>query len=176
MAAATALVSALVTGLWSALGVGFAGPAQADPVMQGVYHYNQEGLGPATWTVYPSCVPVVGDLREPLELPVACMLHVQGSTGVRGGDARMVGGQWQYVTTIKEGIKCSDGSWAPIEETYRFNDVTLTGTRSVANNAVCGLAPAIHTFPFTLSFKEPLPIPVDQYPLDCEPWGLRLCT
>ncbi|MBU8827295.1 hypothetical protein [Mycolicibacterium goodii] len=176
MAAAIASVPALVLGLWTGVGVGFAGPAQADPVMQGIYNYQQEGLDAATWTIYPSCVPVVGDLREPLYLPVACMLHVQGSKGVSGGDARMAGGQWQFTTSIKEGIKCADGSWAPIEETYRFNDVTLTGTRQVANNAVCGLAPAIHTFPFTLSFKESLPIPVDQYPLDCEPWGLRLCT
>lgn len=176
MAAAIASVPALVLGLWTGVGVGFAGPAQAAPVMQGIYNYQQEGLDAATWTIYPSCVPVVGDLREPLYLPVACMLHVQGSKGVSGGDARMAGGQWQFTTSIKEGIKCADGSWAPIEETYRFNDVTLTGTRQVANNAVCGLAPAIHTFPFTLSFKEPLPIPVDQYPLDCEPWGLRLCT
>jgi hypothetical protein len=28
---------------------------------------------------------------------------------------------------------------------------------------------------FTLAFKEPLPIPVERYPLDCEPGGLRLC-
>ena len=29
--------------------------------------------------------------------------------------------------------------------------------------------------PFTLTFAEPLPIPVDRYPLDCEPAGLRHC-
>ena len=58
----------------------------------------------------------------------------------------------------------------------RFDDVTLTGTRSVANNADCVLAPAIHNFPFTLKFDRPLPIPVKRYPLDCEPGGLRWCT
>lgn len=176
MAAVIASVPALVMGLWMGVGVWFAGPAQADPVIQGVFNYNQEGLGAATWTIYPSCVPVVGDLREPLYLPVACVLHVQGSPGVSGGDAKMAGGMWQFSTNIKEGIKCSDGSWAPIVETYRFDDVALTGTREVSNTAVCGLAPAIHRFPFTLTFKEPLPIPVKTYPLDCEPWGLRLCT
>jgi hypothetical protein len=29
--------------------------------------------------------------------------------------------------------------------------------------------------PFALVFAEPLPIPVDRYPLDREPAGLRLC-
>ncbi|GAB5897367.1 hypothetical protein OKHIL_31740 [Mycolicibacterium mageritense] len=172
MAVATALTTALGTGA----GLGFAGPAQAEPVMEGVYTYTQEGAGPQTFTVYPSCVPVVGDLREPLELAVACRLHVETSRGIKGGDARLADGQWTYSTSVLEGIQCSDGSWAPITETYRFDDVTLTGTRSVANNADCGLAPAIHNFPFTLKFDRPLPIPVKRYPLDCEPGGLRWCT
>lgn len=29
--------------------------------------------------------------------------------------------------------------------------------------------------PFTLAFAEPLPIPVERYPLVCEPAGNRLC-
>jgi hypothetical protein len=29
--------------------------------------------------------------------------------------------------------------------------------------------------PLTLTFKQPLAIPVDQYPLICEPGGLRRC-
>lgn len=173
-AAATALMSALGIGL----SLGVAGPAQAEPVMQGVYTYTQEGLGAETWTVYPSCVPTVGDLREPLELAVACRLHVAASGGSRGGDARLTGGQWTYSTSVMEGIQCADGSWAPITETYKFDDIAMRGTRSVANNAACGgtLAPAIHTFPFTLAYKEPLKTQVDVYPLDCEPGGLRWCT
>ena len=31
------------------------------------------------------------------------------------------------------------------------------------------------TLPLSLAFKEPLPIPVDRYPLICEPGGLRRC-
>ena len=50
--------------------LGFAGPAHADQVMQGVYNYTpQEGTS-GTWEVWPSCVPVVGDLRVALNLPV----------------------------------------------------------------------------------------------------------
>lgn len=171
MAAATALVISLGFGL----NLGFAGPAQAEPVMNGVYTYTQEGIGPQTWSIYPSCVPTVGDLREPLELAVACRLHVEASRGTKGGDARLTGGQWVFSTAVLEGIQCSDGSWAPITETYKFDDVKLTGTRSVANNADCGLAPAIHNFPFTLAYKQPLPFPVDTYPLNCQAGGLRLC-
>ncbi|MGV0745836.1 hypothetical protein [Mycolicibacterium sp. XJ870] len=172
MAAATALVFPLAIGL----NLGLAGPAQAEPVMNGVYNYVQEGVVGETWSIYPSCVPTVGDLREPLELAVACRLHVETTRGSVGGDARLADGRWTYSTSVLDGIQCSDGSWAPTTETYKFDDVTLTGTRSVANNADCGLAPAIHTFPFTLTYNRPLPIPVEVYPLDCEPWGLRLCT
>ncbi|WP_217159465.1 hypothetical protein [[Mycobacterium] fortunisiensis] len=172
MTTGAALLSSLVMGV----GLGLAGAAQAEPVPQGVYHYNQEGLSGATWIIYPSCVPTVGDLREPLELAVACRLHIQGTGGVKGGDAVLTGGEWTFTTSTKEGIQCADGSWAPITETYKFDDIAKTGTRSVANNAVCGLAPAIHTFPFTIAYKEPLKIPVDVYPLDCEPGGLRWCT
>lgn len=172
MAAATALTVALL----GALSTGFAGPARAEPVMQGVYTYTQDGAPPQTFTVYPSCVPVVGDLREPLELAVACRLHVATSGGIKGGDARLADGKWTYSTAVLEGLQCSNGTWAPITETYRFDDVAMTGVRSVSNDAVCGLAPAVHTFPFTLAYQGPLPFPVETYPLDCENWGLRLCT
>ncbi|ART69369.1 hypothetical protein BTO20_12930 [Mycobacterium dioxanotrophicus] len=171
-AAATALASTLGIGL----SLGFAGPAQADPVMQGVYTYTQDGLDAQNFTVYPSCVPVVGDLREPLELAVACRLHVATGPELKGGDARLTGGLWTYSTTTAEGMQCPDGSWAPTTEVYKFDDVAMTGTRSVFHNAVCGLQPGEQSVPFRLAYKEPLPMPVKVYPLDCEPWGLRLCT
>ena len=153
-----------------------AGPAQADPVMQGVYTYTQDGLAPQSFSVYPSCVPVVGDLREPLELAVACRLHVATSRGINGGDAVMTGGLWTYSVPVNDGMKCPDGSTAPIRDVYKFDDVSLTGTRTVFHNADCGLEPGEQTVSFSLKYKEPLPLPVKVYPLDCEPWGLRLCT
>ncbi|BBX25050.1 hypothetical protein [Mycolicibacterium alvei] len=173
MAAAAVLTIAAATGL----GMGSASPAHAEPVMQGVFNYTQEGVGHETWSIYPSCVPTVGDLREPLELAVACRLHVATTRGTKGGDARLTGGQWVYSTAVPDGLQCANGDLEPTKETYKFDDVTLTGTRSVSNNEACGgtLAPAIHTFPFTLKYERPLPIPVDVYPLDCQSWGLRLC-
>jgi hypothetical protein len=51
----------------------------------------------------------------------------------------------------------------------------MTGTRTIFHNVVCGLPPGKIDQPFTLSFKEPLPMPVEQYPLYCEPGGLRRC-
>jgi hypothetical protein len=118
---------------------------------------------------------VVGDLREPLNLPVACRLHMSPSTGLTGGDAILTGGLWQFSTPKKEGMRCPDGSWAPTVETFKFDDLTLTGTRNIAHNDVCGLQPGIISIPFTISYKGPLPNPVEQYPLYCEPGGLRRC-
>jgi hypothetical protein len=118
---------------------------------------------------------VVGDLRVALDLPVACRLHISPSAGLTGGDAILTGGQWQFSSPKKEGMQCPDGSWAPTVETIKFDDLTMSGTRNIAHNDVCGLPPAIIRIPFTLSYKEPLQMPVDQYPLYCEPGGLRRC-
>jgi len=104
-------------------------------------------------------------------------LHVAPapSTLVSGGDAKLTGGVWAFNTSKKDGLNCPDGSTAPIQETYKFDDLTMTGTRSVIHNDVCGLPATIDDYPFTLAFKEQLPIPVDQYPLYCEPGGLKRC-
>jgi hypothetical protein len=158
--------------------LGFAGSASADQVMEGIYGYDQGDIH-AEWTIYPSCVPTVGDLRDNLELPVACRLHVSPSSPrVSGGDARLTGGQWAFSTTIKEGFPCPDGGgWVPIQEIYKFDDLSMTGTRSVANSAACNgqVGPKIVVSPFTLAFARPLPIPVDRYPLYCDPGGLKRC-
>ena len=37
----------------AAVALGVAGPARADQVMQGIYTYTQEGVGPTTWTKTP---------------------------------------------------------------------------------------------------------------------------
>jgi hypothetical protein len=159
--------------------LGFAGPARADQVMEGVYGYTQ-GDVVADWVIYPSCVPTVGDLRVNLELPVACRLHVAAnpSTKVAGGDARLTNGVWTFSTNKKDGLTCPDGATtAPIVETYEFDDRTMSGTRSVSFSDVCDgqVAANILTYPFTLAYKGPLPIPVDRYPLYCEPGGLKRC-
>jgi hypothetical protein len=156
--------------------IGFAGPARADQVMEGIYTYTQ-GNVVAEWTIYPSCVPTVGDLRVNMELPVACRLHVAPAPVdvVNGGDARLTGGVWEFSTSKKDGLECADGTTAPIQETYKFDDATMTGTRSVIHNAVCGLEPTITNIPFTLAYNRPLPLPVQDYPLYCEPGGLRRC-
>ena len=155
--------------------LGFASPAEADQVMQGVYNYVPQNGNPGTWTIFPSCVPVVGDLRVNLELPVGCRLHVSGSEGITGGDAYLTNGVWAINTNNKEGMQCPDGSSAPTTETIKFDDTTMSGTRTVFHTDGCGLPPGKMDFPFTLSFKEPLPLPVEQYPLYCEPGGLRRC-
>ena len=162
--------------LLACVALGSAGPAPADQLVQGVFAYTPEQGDSGTYEIWPSCVPVVGDLREPLNLPVACRLHMSPSTtGLTGGDAILTGGVWQWTTPKKEGMQCPDGSWAPTVETLKFDDITMTGTRSIAHTDVCGLAPGIIDIPFTMSYQGPLPIPVEQYPLYCEPAGLRIC-
>jgi hypothetical protein len=155
--------------------LGFAGPAQADQLLQGIYTYTPEQGDSGEFQIWPSCVPVVGDLREPLNLPVACRLHMIGSRGLTGGDARLTGGVWQWTTVQPQGMQCPDGSWALTTETMKFDDLTMTGTRNIAHTGVCGLQPGIITTPFTMSYKGPLHVPVEQYPLYCEPAGLRIC-
>ena len=75
--------------------------------MQGVYSYTQGDVH-AEWIIYPSCVPTVGDLRDNLDLPVACRLHVGPSPAslVGGGDARLTGGLWTFSTNVADGMKC----------------------------------------------------------------------
>ena len=169
-------VASSMAAAFSSVVLGFASPARADQVMEGIYTYTQGDVH-AEWTIYPICVPTVGDLRDNLELPVACTLHVAPTpvTVVNGGDARLTGGVWVFSTNKKDGLNCADGSTAPIQETYKFDDLTMSGTRSVIDNDVCGLPAGIKNYPFTLAFKAPLPIPVDRYPLYCEPGGLKRC-
>jgi hypothetical protein len=155
--------------------LGLAGPANADQVIEGVYNYVPSDGQPGTWTIMPSCVPVVGDLRVPLELPVACRLHVVASKGTPGGDAYLTNGVWTIQTNDPQGMRCPDGTWAPTTGTVTFDDATLTGTRTVFHNDDCGLQPGKIDQSFTLSLRGPLPMPVERYPLDCEPAGLRIC-
>jgi hypothetical protein len=153
--------------------------------MQGNYTYSAPGLPAATWTIYPICVNVIGDLRVPLEDPVACTLHIVSATSMKttpeldslnwGGDAHLTGGVWQVIVNRNDGFQCPDGSTAPLFRTFEFDDVTLTGTLTTTNNAGCGVPAAMTKTPFTLAFATPLPGPVDQYPLVCEPAGLRHC-
>jgi hypothetical protein len=162
---------------FSCIGLSVAPAAQAEQqVLEGIYTYTQQDGLTGTWTIFPSCVPTVGDLREPLYLPVACRLHVLAFPGVSSGDARLTNGIWAYHASDSEGMKCPDGSLAPTTETYEFDTNTMAGTRSTFHNADCGLPASMIKTPFTLAFKEPLPIPVERYPLDCEPGGLRRCS
>ena len=156
-----------------------ASPAQADDhkvpeVLEGVYTVNFDGNGTTEWTIFPSCVPTVGDLREPLYLPVACRLHVT-QTGRPGADARQVGFQWTFQYDEQTSRTCPDGSKAPQTEIYSFDGNTLVGNLMVIHGEVCGEQPGMTNIPFTLAYKGPLSMPVDRYPLICEPGGLRRC-
>jgi hypothetical protein len=162
-----------------------APPSSADQVMEGLYTFTSPGLPQATWTIYPLCVPTVGDLRVPLELPVACTLKVVSATDSQttyelnslnwGGDAHLTGGQWVLTANKDQGFLCPDGTREPSVDIYKFDDTTMTGEHTLTHTAVCGVPAGMKKEPFTLAFDKPLPIPVDRYPLVCEPAGNRLC-
>lgn len=165
--------------------LGFAGPAAADNppphpgVLEGVYDYIEGGKKIGSWEIFPTCVPTVGDLRQPLYIPVGCTLHVLAqSSAVTGGNAVMTGGRWTLSRDDLRRIQCPDGSSEPVTERISFDPIALTGNRKVftgANFECGGLQPSMTDIPFTLVKAAPLPIPVDRYPLICEPGGLRRC-
>lgn len=171
-AAAVAVSCAVVTGIYVAAP---AAPASADTVPQGVYTYSASSGDTATWEIWPSCVPIVGDLREPLDLPIGCSLNIGTSTG-RSGRAKLSGGQWLFIDDNFMGLTCPDGTTAPLLTTYRFDGETLHGNVSVSQGAVCGSPPSLTEQPFTLTYTAPLPLPVQPYPLQCEPGGLKRCS
>ncbi|WP_234794101.1 hypothetical protein [Mycolicibacterium flavescens] len=163
-----------------ALGAAGAAGAQGDvkspDTPEGVYTVRIDGQAETTWEIYPICVPTVGDLREPLILPVGCRLKVTPA-GRGGAEASQVGGRWQFQSNTFDSIKkCPDGSTGLQKEIYAFDGATLTGSVQIFNNAeVCGQPAGMVELPLTMSFKEPLAIPVTPYPLICEPGGLRRC-
>ncbi|WP_422746345.1 hypothetical protein ACN27E_01915 [Mycobacterium sp. WMMD1722] len=156
-----------------------SGPAQAESqVIDGVFTYTQPDGLTADWTIYPTCVPVVGDLREPLYLPVGCVLHVESnSPGITGGAARLTNGLWTYQVSNLEGLTCPDGSTEPIRETVEFSTDTMSGTRTTLHPPACNdtVPAAMIKTPFTIARIGNTPLPVDNYPLICEPGGLRRC-
>ncbi|MGE2722697.1 hypothetical protein [Mycolicibacterium celeriflavum] len=151
------------------------GDVKSPDTPEGVYTVKIAGQAETTWEIFPVCVPTVGDLREPLILPVGCRLKVTPA-GRGGAEADMVGGEWQFEANTFDSIRnCPDGSTALQKEIYSFNGSTLQGRLRIINGEVCGEQPGMVVLPLTLTFKEPLPIPVTPYPLICEPGGLRRC-
>ncbi|MBV9640372.1 MAG: hypothetical protein JO330_12545 [Mycobacteriaceae bacterium] len=147
------------------LGVAWASPASAGETMQGLYTYNEPGVTPSTWTIYPTCVPA------------GCVLHVSSTTPDRGpesddppysGDARTVNGIWTMSVNKIDGFTCPDGSKAASTDVYRFDDATLNGTHTVTHGPVCGLQPGLTRGSFGLTFQGPIPFPVNQDPLICD--------
>jgi hypothetical protein len=162
------IVRALFAAVFAmSVAVGTAGPTAAVPVeepMYGIYTYHQEGWPEETWTIYATCVPA------------GCVLHVATLVSPNlgpnsdfpgyGGDARKVNGLWTLMLPKEKGAKCPDGSWASVNYTYAWDQATLAGTLTKMHGEVCGLQPAAEKVPFTLSYKEPLPIPIILDPLN----------
>ncbi|OBG88727.1 hypothetical protein A5699_16260 [Mycobacterium sp. E802] len=164
--------------------------AGGDALLQGVYTYAEVGAPPAQLTAMPACVPIVGDLREPLLLPEGCRINILisqdaalsaksiagGTVAVPAGSARLAGGQWSYTTSRMEGKVCPDGTLTSATDTVTFDAHSLTGMRTTTWTARCGLQPGMTKQPFTLTYVGPAPVEIDSQPLQCEPGGLRHCS
>ncbi|SEH74600.1 hypothetical protein SAMN04489835_3581 [Mycolicibacterium rutilum] len=161
----------------SAAGVaGAQGDVKSPDTPEGNYTVRIDGQAETTWEIYPICVPTVGDLREPLILPVACRLKVTPA-GRGGSEATQIGGRWTFQSNTFDSVKtCPDGSTALQKEIYSFDGATLTGSVQIFNGAgVCDQPAGMVELPLTMTYSRPLDIPVTPYPLICEPGGLRRC-
>ncbi|WP_231976764.1 hypothetical protein [Mycobacterium sp. E740] len=171
-------VAALILGVvFGAAGIARGqGDVKSPDTPEGVYTVRIAGQAETTWEIYPICVPTVGDLRDPLILAVGCRLKVTPA-GRGGSEANLVGGEWTFQSNTFDSIRhCPDGSTALQKEIYSFDGATLAGNAKILHGEVCGEQPGMAVLPLTLSFKEPLAIPVTPYPLICEPGGLRRCA
>ncbi|MGV0848609.1 hypothetical protein [Mycolicibacterium phlei] len=164
----------------TALGVAATAAAQGDvkspDTPEGIYTVRIDGQAETTWEIYPSCVPTVGDLREPLIDPVGCRLKVT-PRGRGGAEAAQVNGKWTFLANTFDSVReCPDGTTGLQKEVYAFDGNTLTGSVQIfTNEGVCGQPAGMVELPLTLEYKEPLAHPVTPYPLICEPGGLRRC-
>ena len=141
------------------------GDVKAPGVPEGVYTVNIDGQATTDWEIYPICVPTVGDLREPLLLPVACRLKVTPDRQP-GAEAVMVGNQWQFVYDEADGRTCPDGTRAPQTTIYRFDPYAWVGSMKVLHGDECGDQPAMVIVPLTMSFSEAAGHPRHRLPAD----------
>jgi hypothetical protein len=151
------------------IGVISAGPAQArpvDPPMYGIYTFHQDGAPDEIWTIYATCV-VAGCVLH-VSTMISTSLGPDSDTPPFGGDARKAEGLWTMNVVKDKGIRCDDGSWSPTSVTYRWDQESLQGTMTdlIAPSNACGLQPSMTKKPFTLVYKEELPIPIILDPLN----------
>lgn len=167
--------------------LGSASPAEAlGPPTDGLYSFTEAGVPPSTWKIAALCDPIsrqraIPDFTDPVIAADLCALNVVSTTARSisaaeklanfSGRARLTSDLWTFQVPKANGVSCPDGSTAPSTDTYAFDDVTLAGTHTSIHGAVCGLEPAMTKTPFSLAFQSPLPVPVERYPLDCDPIG-----
>ena len=128
-------------------------------------------------------MPTVGDLRVPLELPVACTLKVVSANPGKqtfelnnlnwGGDAKLTGDKWALTTNKADRFPVSGRQHGTHRRHLQVRRRDAHRHPHVTHTAVCGAAPGMTRRRSRL--RSPLPIPVNRYPLVCEPAGNRLC-
>jgi hypothetical protein len=133
--------------------------------MYGIYTYHQDGAPEETWTIFATCV--VAGCALHMSSMVSPSLGPQSDFPPSNGDAKKVNGLWSWPVVKEKGAKCADGSWAPVTYSYAWDQATLAGTLTMLTpNGTCGMNASVTKRPFTLTFKEPLPIPIILDPLN----------
>ena len=162
---ARVLTAAVVAGGVAITTAGQASARPVDPPMYGVYTYHQDGAPDETWTIYATCVDA-GCVLHPSSI-VSPNLGPDSDLPGYGGDARKVNGLWTWALTMDKGMKCADGSWAPVSYSYAWDQATLAGTLTTfRQDGTCGMNASMSKQPFHLTYKEPLPIPINLDPLN----------
>jgi len=116
---AAAVAGATVLG---AAGLGFGGPAAADPPqLNGTFVGGDDEM---VWTISSNCVE---------GRCTATVASNQGWTKV----ATYHGGRYHFIVTKPDGAVCDDGSYAPAYITISLDPITLQGTVASDSNYGC---------------------------------------
>lgn len=144
------LLSALAGGLVLAC------PAAAEPSAVGTYTFTAEDGESATWNL----TPCVGNTP-------GCVRVSETGNSKRApwsGEAHYSVGSWILFVQQSDAILCDDGTSAPGQNTYSWDNATLSGNVSIFNAGACGAEPGSLSIPFRLAKTGSVPAPVDAAP------------
>lgn len=144
------VASALIVG---GLTLATASAAAADePSPNGTYTFEAEDGEHATWNLV-SCP----------DDPPGCVRVAEFGNSKRApwsGDAHYTVGSWILLVGQSDAILCADGTTVPGQNTYSWDNATLSGNVSILSNGACGSEAKSLSIPFRLTRNGPAPVAV----------------
>ena len=107
----------------SAVALGSAGAAQADPPLLNGTYAGTDGDPYNVWTINSSCEGT-------------CTAQIASNQGWRS-TAQLVNGHWDFTVTKPDGVICPDGSYAPAYIQLALDPATLAGVVTTDSNYSC---------------------------------------